>query len=571
VKEADSLSGGAAMQHLDEMSCLLYIERQLDQVRAQEVSAHTQECAACRTLLRALERESRLLTRAMLEEEEAVPARLAQFQERARRSMHWIWTLAFGLAATGVYALYTSYIEPWQVQLQQAGFGGTDLLSLLIFQGAFWKGWQSMITLLEVLALLTVGGFAVAFFRKRVRRGSALAVVLAGFCAAMLLQPASAVASETRRGESVGVAAGETIKGDIFLFGERVRIDGAVDGDVFLFGHDASVNGHVKGDVFAFAQQLQVNGQVDGNVRAFTNTMTIRGTVAKNVLTFDEVVNLESAAKVGGSLTIFVENLDLEGTLGRDILIFGKHLTLSGKVGGSIQMKGDSLTINSGAEVDGPIRFEGDHEPEVAPGAKLASAMEFHKMEHKPKYMEGHYYVWRVIWTAAFILFGVVLFLLMPSFSQETIAAAERYGASIGLGVLIFFGVPIAAVIACITVVGIPLGVLTVGFWLLMLCSAEIVVGTVVGTWILGKARDTSGLIGRMALGFVLVRLVYTGLEQTHVIGLLAGLGILMWGMGAISLALYQRLQPTIAAGARSGPYTPPLPPNTTVGGMQPA
>jgi hypothetical protein len=73
-----------------------------------------------------------------------------------------------------------------------------------------------------------------------------------------------------------------------------------------------------------------------------------------------------------------------------------------------------------------------------------------------------------------------------------------------------------------------------------------------------------------MALGFALVRLIYTGLEQMHVIGLLAGLGIWMWGMGAISLALYQRLQPTIAAGA-SGPYTPPLPPNTTVGGMQPA
>src|SRR5258708_29331396 len=104
-----------------------------------------------------------------------------------------------------------------------------------------------------------------------------------------------------------------------------------------------------------------------------------------------------------------------------------------------------------------------------------------------------------------------------------------------------------------------------------MVCSAEIVVGTVVGNWILGKAHDTAGLIGRMALGFVLVRLVYTGLEQMHVIGLLAGLGILMWGMGATSLALSRRLQPAIAAGAASGAYTPPLPPNTTVGGMQPA
>ncbi len=552
MTETDQPLPDDSMKHLDEMTCLLYIERQLDRARAQEVSAHTQECAACRTLLRALERESRLLTRAMLEEEEALPARLAQFQERARRSMHWIWTVAFGLAATGVYALYAWYVEPLQRELEKAGFGGSNLLSLLIFQGAFWKGWQPMITLLEVLALVTLAGFGLAFFRRRVRRSSALALVLAGFCAALVLQPASALASETRKGESVGVSRDETIKGDIFLFGDRVRIDGTVDGDVFLFGHNASVNGHVKGDIIAFAQILDVNGDVDGNIRAFTNTMTIRGTVAKNVLTFDDLMNLESAARVGGSLTIFVENLNLEGSLGRDIFIFAKHFTLSGKVGGGIRMKGDELTINSNAQVDGPIRYEGNREADVATGAKLD-------------------YVWRVIWTAAFVLFGVVLFLLMPKFAQETIAAAELYGAPIGLGVLVIFGIPLAAIIACITVVGIPLGVLAVGFWLLMLCSAEIVVGTVVGNWILGKAHDTAGLIGRMALGFVLVRLVYTGLEQMHVIGLLAGLGILMWGMGSISLALYRRLQPTIAGGAPSGPYAPPLPPNTTVGGIQPA
>ena len=571
MNEPDQSSRDDAMKHLDEMTCLLYIERQLDRARAQEVSAHTQECAACRTLLRALERESRLLTRAMLEEEEALPARLAHFQERARQSMQWIWTVALGLAATGVYALYTGYVEPWQQQLEEAGFGGSNLLSLLIFQGAFWKGWQSMVTLLEVLALVTVAGFAVAFFRKRVRRGSALALVLAGFCAALLFQPASAMASETRKGESVGVSHDETIKGDIFLFGDRVRVDGNVEGDVFLFGNDAIVNGHVKGDVFAFAKFLQLNGDVDGNIRAFTNTMTIRGTVARNVLTFVDIMNLEPAAKVGGSLTIFVENLTLEGTLGRDVLMFGKHFTLSGKVGGNIRMKGDELTINSNAQVDGPIRFEGHKEAEVATGAKLASPVEFHRIEHKPKYMEGHYYVWRVIWTAAFILFGVVLFLLLPNFVAETITSAELVGAPIGLGVLIFFGVPIAAVIACVTVVGIPLGILALGFWMLMLCCAEIVVGTVVGNWILGRAHDTSGLIGRMALGFALVRLVYTGLEQMHVVGLLSGLAIWMWGMGSICLALYRRLQPAIAGGTPAAPYTPPLPPNTTVGGIQPA
>src|SRR5258708_27150912 len=197
MTETDQPLPDDSVKHLDEMTCLLYIERQLDRARAQEVSAHTQECDACRTLLRALERESRLLPRAMLEDDEPLPSRLAQFQERARKSMQWIWGVVFGLAATGIYALYTGYIQPWQQQLEQAGFGGSNLLGLLIFQGAFWKGWQSMITLLEVLAMVTLTGLGAMFFRRRIRRGSALAMVFAGLCVLLAL-PSPAAAPEFR-------------------------------------------------------------------------------------------------------------------------------------------------------------------------------------------------------------------------------------------------------------------------------------------------------------------------------------------------------------------------------------
>lgn len=569
MKEAENPSPGGAIPHLDEMTCLLYIERQLDRARAQEISAHAQECIECRTLLRALERESRLLTRAMLEEEEALPARLAQFQERARRSMQWIWGVAFGLAATGVYALYTGYVEPWQQQLDQAGFGSTNLLSLLIFQGAFWKGWQSMVTLLEVVALLTLGGFCLAFFRRRLRRGSVLALVLAGLCAGVALTgPPVAAASDFRKGDFVEVPQGETVKGDVFLFGHRVRVNGTVEGDVYIFSEDGSVSGNVQGDVIAFAQSLHITGNVNGNIRAFANNMTITGSVARNVLTFDESVNLDSAGKIGGSMTIFVKSLSLDGHLGRDLLVFSEHTGISGTVAGGIRAKGNSLDISSTAEVDGPVRFEGDRPAEVSPQAKLASPVEYHKLEHKPKYMEGHYYVWQVIWIAAFVLFGLVLFQLVPKFSQEAVENVERYGASFGLGVLVLFGVPIAALIACATVVGLFIGVSAFFLWYATLYYAQIVVGAQVGQWMLGKARETWPLIGRMAVGVVVVRLCTT----IPAVGGWVKFGLVLWGTGAISLALYRRFQPAVAAGLPSGPLaSPPLPPNTTIGGVQPA
>src|SRR6266568_4429374 len=147
---------GEKMNHLDEMTLLLYIERQLDRARGLEVSAHTQECDTCRTLLRALERESRLL-------------------------------------------------------------------GLLIFQGAMWKGWQSMVTLLEVLAMVTLAGLGAIFFRRRIRRGSALALVFAGLCTVLAL-PTGTSATEFRTGQSPTVSKDEIIKGDIYLSGERVRI-----------------------------------------------------------------------------------------------------------------------------------------------------------------------------------------------------------------------------------------------------------------------------------------------------------------------------------------------------------
>jgi cytoskeletal protein CcmA (bactofilin family) len=558
-----SKTTGQGMNHLDEMTCLLYLERQLDRARAQEVSAHAQDCTACRILMRALERESRLLTRAMLEEEEPLPARLAEFQERAKRSLQWIWGVAFGLAATGAYALYTSYIEPWQQQLEQAGFGGTSLLGLLVFQGAFWRGWQSMVTLLEVIALVTLAGFGAALFRRRLRRGSAMALVLAGFCAILAL-PQGVSASEVRKGHSVEVREGETIKGDMFLFGDRVRIEGTVDGDVYAFSQDVGVNGHVTGDVIAFAHTLRIGGKVDGNIRVALNTLTVTGSVSKNALIFADYANLDSSGNIGGSITAFAESLNVDGKLGRDILIYSKHLGVSGTVGGGIQAKGSTMSIGSTGEVDGPVRFEGENAPEVSSGAKLASQVQYTKWEHKPEYRKSGYYVWRLIWTAALVLFGLVLFVLMPAFAQESVNSAERYGASLGLGVLVFFGVPIAAVIACVTVVGLPIGITSFLLWLMALSIAQMVVGGLVGQWLLGRTSEIWPLIGRMAIGLIIVRLAGS---IPHVGGWLK-FGVILWGIGAISLTLYKRFQPVIASGM---PSSPPLPPNTTVGGVQPA
>ena len=558
----------ANLKHLDEMTLLLYLERQLDRARGLEVSAHTQECERCRTLLRALERESRLLTRAMLEDTEPLPSRLAQFQEAARRSMQWIWGLAFGLAATGVYALYTGYIEPWQTQLEQAGFSGTNLLGLLIFQSSFWKGWQPVITLLEILALATLGGLGVMFLRRRIRRGSALALVFASLCAAALLAPAQASATEFRKGDRVSIAKDEVIHSDLYAAGGQIRIAGTIEGDLVVAGGDVEVSGHVLGDLLSASGQVRMTGQVDGSIRGYAGNITVKGKVGRNVMSCGGDVNIDRDATIGGSITSMAGRLSLDGHVQHDVLAMGGQSNITGFIGGSARIRSDELNIDSTAQIGGPVNFEGNKPPHVDEGAKLASPVHFEKLTHGPDYSNPHYYLWQLIWASAYILFGLVLFALMPVFSLQAVNSAEEsVGASAGLAVLVGFGLPIAALITCVTVVGLFVGLSTLALWYGTLHFGLVVIGALIGQWLMGRTTELWPLVGRMCVGVAIVRF-FTMIPH---VGWVFKYGAALWGLGAISLVVFRRFQPAVAAGAPTAPTAQPLPPNTTIGGPLPA
>src|SRR5208282_1304731 len=268
------------------------------------------------------------------------------------------------------------------------------------------------------------------------------------------------------------------------------------------------------------------------------------------------------------SLTVFGQTLTLDGSIGTDFLAFFDQATLSGIIGGSLQGKGKSLTISPTAEIDGKAEFEGAKPATVSAEAKLASPLQFTQHATHGDHERGvGYYVWRLIWTAAFVLLGLVIYGLFPRFAVDTVEAGEHYGAAFGLGVLVTFGLPIAAIIACVTIVGLLLGISTLFLYVIVLLCTDIVVGTIVGQWLLGRTSDYWPLVARMALGVLLVRLV----TSIPFIGFWATLAVVLWGVGAISLAVYRRLQPVVAPNIPSVPTglaSNPLPPNTTVGGI---
>jgi len=536
------------MNHFDEMTAFLYLDGQLERAQAAEVQAHTSECAECRALLASLEHETRWLETS-LQQKDAVPARFATAARHSNISWGWLTVMAMG--AAGIYTVWNGVVEPFQQQLNQSGFSGGNLMTMLFFSGAFWKGWSSVLSFVEFFAVAAFSILVLALLQRFWRRGAVVGVVLASIAPVLLLGSLLVVSAPVAHAGNVvhgnpnyTLPASQTVNTDLFVAGDIIRIDGTVNGDLFIWGGRAEVNGHVTGDVFTFCQGAQINGHVDGNVRDWSQSLTINGTVGKNVLAAGEEITLEEPGQVGGSITFGGGEALLSGHIARDLMANTGTTTINGFVGGDAKLRGGNLLIGSTAEMHGSTTYEGHSKPVVDSSAKLASPVAFTQLKGGPEYSSGRYWWHRALFWGAAFLFGLVLILLVPEFFSDAVRASRKLP-SLGIGLVTMIATPIVAIILCITMVGLGVGIATLLVYAIALYAAQLFVATWLGGVLLGAGEGTGALLGRLALGLVILH----GLELLpYHAGSIVKLVVLWWGMGAIVIAIYRRIHHTSTA-----------------------
>jgi len=370
-------------------------------------------------------------------------------------------------------------------------------------------------------------------------------VVMGAIICSLAIPPIASAAEREHGKPNYTLPAGEVVKTDLFVAADRTQINGEVDGDLIVFSHSVTVNGHITGDILGFAAELTVNGRVDGNVRAFAQTIVISSNIGKNVMVFGSEMNLRDTANVGGTITLFTGDTELNGRVSGDLLGFGGHFDVNGFLGHDVKVQSDTLSIGANAEIKGQTKFEGTREAEVSPSAKLGSPVEFTLKKRNPErnYSSARFY-WHqtLLWGASFV-FGLVVLLLAPGFFFDTERACRKVPQSIGLGLLFFFATPIIAIIVCITIVGLGVGISTLLLWAIAIYAAQVFVGSWLGERILGEGVGVGPALGRLALGLLILRAVHM---LPHIGGLVAFL-VMVWGMGAMTLALYRYMRPQLA------------------------
>jgi cytoskeletal protein CcmA (bactofilin family) len=254
------------------------------------------------------------------------------------------------------------------------------------------------------------------------------------------------------------------------------------------------------------------------------------------------------AGQTAGDVVVIDGTVRIAGRATGDVVSVSGPVRVTGSVDGDLIAVSDRAFLGPSARVGGDVRY-GDERPVLARGAVVGGEV---SNEDWADAASGWGWVSAIGWWLAVsvstLIVGVLLVILAPAalYAVER-AARERLGASVAWGIAIAIGVPLLAVLALVTLVGIPFGVA-----LLLAAIPILLLAYVTSAWLLGRRvlrNRSSSPWAALLVGWGILRL----LALIPVAGALVGLAATVVGLGALAVALWR-------AGRPGTPATSPRP-----------
>jgi hypothetical protein len=242
-----------------------------------------------------------------------------------------------------------------------------------------------------------------------------------------------------------------------------------------------------------------------------------------------------------GDLVVFHGSSTVAGTVNGSLTAFDAPVTISGRVNGDVTVFNGRVELQRGANVTGDVVSQ--QAPVVASGATIGGTTT--RLQTRTNW-NGFGWVGRVGWWLAVsvstLVIGLVLVWLLGRGADRVLEAGRtRVGPAIGLGLLVFFGLPILAGLALVTVVGIPLGLVVLAALLLIYA-----LGYSASAWVLGRSilRRPGAWVVAFLAGWAILRVV----ALIPILGGLVWFAAVVFGLGALAVAIWYARSPGRAA-----------------------
>ncbi len=350
--------------------------------------------------------------------------------------------------------------------------------------------------------------------------------------------------TEFRAGENFLLLDTLVIDDDLIIAGGTVKSDATITGDLISASNRLVQNGIVEGSVNAGAKDLDILGEVNGSVRGFAQNINVNGYVNRNLLAFCYALNIKPEADIRGDVTAFCGELTLDGRIGKGLRGSIGTLTISGTINGDVSVETDKITLMPTAKILGDLKYKCKKKAKIESGAQVSGQTLWTQKEKKEEEKEKAIFttgdlIREILFLLALMITGIVLTLISKKNARQArTAVTDSFLKSLGWGFVFMVCIPIAILLLMLSVLGIPIALISLFAYAVLIYIAKIPVATALGGKIIkafGKQGEPS-LIWSMLLGLI----VLTFLLNIPYLEWLLYFIVLFTGFGAILISCRQ-------------------------------
>lgn len=297
------------------------------------------------------------------------------------------------------------------------------------------------------------------------------------------------------------VAGGtEIIKDDTFFggfgAGREVSVENSSSKDsICLAGMNVSVIGSkAGGSVFLAGKDVEItDSDISGNIAAAGEKVVIDNASARGV-------------KISAYRVVFDgEALALNAA--------GDTVEINGVIDGDASVVADRVIIGDNARITGTLSVESDSEAEISDSAEIGKYV-FDKTEKISENTQpSGDFRFCIYSIACMIVLTLVMCWLTPSFLDRSGEMARRKTAvMLGSGAVVLVSLPFAFILLCITVIGIPLAVLSALAVSALLIAAVPFTGASLAREFIPQWNKLAASLAGAAALVILVHIPYIGI-----------------------------------------------------------
>lgn len=313
------------------------------------------------------------------------------------------------------------------------------------------------------------------------------------------------------------------VYGDLIIAGGTITINDTVYNDIIVAGGTVSFNGYVGDDIRCAGGKLNILKNVAGDVVATGGKIVInKDATIGNLISAGGEITIDG--NVAGMVKTASGKLLLNGNVMKDIDCRGGIITINGTIQGkSVIAASDKIIIGDAAAFGNGVRYwvrgnNVDFKQSVKGGQAVYDSSL--RMNYNRWYYLGFASVLGLVWYVgmAFLMIMIVQYLFSATMKKAGQTAYDRALKSLGYGLLFWIGVPIAAVVACITIIGVPVGIILLFSYVLLALLGTVITSVVAANW-LNNRSNTNWHYWRMVFGALGIFIIFKILSITPFLG----------------------------------------------------